>query len=142
MRKDKGPDKFALLSSQVAALIAQNSELKNANGKRPGGRKDRPSPCSTCCKDPALPKYHAEAGCWMNHPQLYVNWATANPGKDKARSARLLAEGKTDPMVAKIDGLQIPAISARMAHGGGMPIRGGAERRLGVAFNDVPGAEL
>jgi hypothetical protein len=142
MRRDsKGPDKFALLSSQVAALIAQNSELKNANGKRPGGRKDRPSPCSTCCKDPALPKYHAEAGCWMNHPQLYINWATANPGKAKARSARLLAEGKTDPMVAKVAGLQTPAISARMAHGGGMPIRGETERRSRVAF-DMPGAEL
>jgi hypothetical protein len=145
MRRDnKGPDKFALLSSQVAALIAQNAELKNANGKRPGGpggRKDRPSPCSTCCKDPALPKYHAESGCWMNHPQLYVDWATANPGKDRARSTRLLAEGKTDPMVAKVARLQSLAVSARMAHEGGMPIRGGAEQLLGVTFG-IPGAEL
>jgi hypothetical protein len=145
MRRDnKGPNKFALLSSQVAALISQNSELKNTNGKGPGGPggpKDRPSPYSTCCKDPALPKYHAEAGCWMNHPQLYIDWAAANPGKDKARSARLLAGGKTDPMVAKVAGLQPPAISARMAHGGGISIRGGAERRPSVAF-DMPGAEL
>ena len=44
-------------------------------------------------------------------------------------------------MVAKVARLQSLAISARMAHGGGMPIRGGAERRLGVTF-DVPGAEL
>ena len=151
-RKDRrGPNKFALLTAQVVALKAQvqkqsHSQEKNTNGK-PGDHagRDRGSPCANCVKDPTtLAKYHPEERCWLFHPELYITWAEKNPDKNKARTARILAAGLTDPMVAKVATLrQQPLVQAHVAHIG-MPIRGGAlrgARGAAVAF-ETPGDEF